>query len=92
MDVDPDRVRELALSTGKHATAIGAQRPLSDGNDAAAGAKGCEIAANVRDAARSLDTVLGYHVTRLNHFADLARRAADNYEVTDEQNRRGFGK
>ncbi|GAA1480694.1 hypothetical protein GCM10009624_11340 [Gordonia sinesedis] len=91
VDVDPQRVRELARSTRTHASAVGAQKPLANGVNAAADAQDCEVARNLRDTAAALDTVLQYHVTRLNHFAALARQGADRYEAADERNGQRFG-
>ncbi len=84
MFIDPPRVFGLAKSTRGHAATIGQAKPLSGGTDAQHGAD-CEVTRNLRDGCRALNDVLQYHVNRLNHFADLADRAAHDYIAADQQ-------
>lgn len=85
MFVDPPRLRGPASDTRATAQTTRRRAPLRNGTDAAAGAgaEDDELALSLRDVARALDKVVGYHAQQFDGFAEMCVRGADSYENAD---------
>ncbi|MEO9328555.1 type VII secretion target [Gordonia aurantiaca] len=90
MEVDPVRIGELGGQMRTTGDAVALLAPLDRGIDAEAGAAGCALAANLKDAATALNKVITYHAGEYGTYADLCARAAEAYENADAEAAAGF--
>jgi len=91
-NVDPAKMRELALGLRNHANTISATKPIAkpDRDLAWDNMQDSNLAVKVVESLNAVDLVVQYHVRRLNDHSDAIDACATKYEQTDDIWANGF--
>ncbi|AOW94143.1 hypothetical protein BFN03_19580 [Rhodococcus sp. WMMA185] len=86
VQVEPDKVRDLAERTRRSGDRVGELAPVTDGVSPIPAMTGSAFAAALEDTALAVDRVVAYHRDVLHEFAGQAEQNAIRYEQTDNDN------
>lgn len=91
-NVDPAKMRELALALRNHASTISVTQPIakSDRDLARENMLDSNLAVKVEESLKALDSVIQYHARRLNDHGDAIDTSATTYEQADDTWANGF--
>ncbi|MFC6011182.1 type VII secretion target [Nocardia lasii] len=84
-NVEPAKMRDLARNVRSNASTLSTKQPVAKTSRDAArqGMLNSNLAVKVEESLRAMDSVVRYHVARLNEHADTIDNAATTYEQSD---------
>ena len=88
VNIDPAKMRALAQEVRGNATTMQGVTPIAvpSRDDARTHAKQSSLAVKIEESLKAMDSVVQYHVRRLNEFSGELDRQAAEYEATDQNN------
>ncbi|MEV0945034.1 type VII secretion target [Rhodococcus sp. NPDC049939] len=90
VQVEPDKLRELAERIRRSGDAVGELAPVADDVSPVPTMTGSAFAGALEHTALAMDRVVAYHRDVLHEFAEQADQAAARYEQTDTGNALAF--
>ncbi|TQM29988.1 type VII secretion target [Nocardia bhagyanarayanae] len=90
--VDPAKMRDLARHLRSHASTISVKQPIAKVSRdlARQNMQESNLAVKVEESLKALDSVIKYHVRRLNEHGDAIDTSANAYEQSDGAWANGF--
>ncbi|MFD3704502.1 type VII secretion target [Nocardia sp. NPDC058658] len=92
LNIKPAEMRDLARHLRSHASTMSARQPIANLSRDMAREKmqDSNLAVKVEESLKALDSVIKFHVRRLNEHGDLLEKAAAAYEQGDQAWADGF--